>query len=195
MKRALLAALGIASLAGYATANASETTYYVDFNIADATITGQIVTDCNACTLAPSDILSWTFSDSLSDSTISSSTGGTLDGTGPLPIVASSNALTLTLLTSNSNDLSATFFSEGTGSFPYLEFNTYTPSTYRDIAVAGPNDAYLYDIEPTSDFQFATTTAPVPLPSTLWLLMGGLGLLSLTQRRRAHVSGMNLGIA
>ena len=89
MKTKLMGLMALVTLLGLSPARAVPMyTYDVDYNVGGATVTGDIVLNCNSCDLTPSDIISWAFTINGSD-TLSSAALGQEIFTGPSDLVAS----------------------------------------------------------------------------------------------------------
>jgi hypothetical protein len=179
--RLLMLALA-ASLGACGTAQASNYTYTVDFDIQDATlgqdtVTGQIVTNCTSCPLDTSSLVSWSLSDT--DGAIGSSTGANalvvVKDAPPSPLTISSTSIVYTPRDNGGKSI-ITFFGDTKAATPFFAFRT---GAENSIIVQGDNEAV---DDPAAALTIAT--APVPLPSTLWLFIGGLASFGLIRSRR-----------
>jgi hypothetical protein len=164
-----------ASLAAYPAA-ASTFNYSVSYGINSATITGDIQTNCDNCTLSAANVLSWFFNSSNDLSISSADPGAFVFISGSPSLVASPTSLVFNGGSSNS----------------FIEFcgdaGCETFAIFEDFQ--GGVLAYLGTVDAQDNFEFPQTPVQVatlsstPLPSALPLFASGLGALGLLARRR-----------
>lgn len=184
MKSKLLGLMVVIASLGLSPARGS--TYSVDFSIPKSAVTpdeavvvtGTIVTDCDSCTLGPSDFTSWSF-------TVTGTMNGTFSG-GPLTV--STYFAGTSPLSANAGVI--TYSPNASGA---LEFLFVTGGAENDELIAGIGEL-VAEVDclgceayttPPSNLQFATETvsSATPLPAALPLFGAGLGLMGLLARR------------
>jgi hypothetical protein len=173
-RKFLVVMTAFASLSAYPAA-ASTFNYSVSYVINSATITGDIQTNCDNCTLSAANVLSWFFNSSNDLSISSADPGAFVNISGSPPLVASPTSLVFNGGSSNS----------------FIEFcgvGCETLAVFEDFQ--GGVLAYLGTVDGPDTFEFPQTPVQVatlsstPLPSALPLFATGLGALGLLARRR-----------
>jgi hypothetical protein len=187
--RSLLLAV-IASVIGCGTTYAADYTYDVSFTIGTDVVTGQIVTDCDSCPLegpgGVNNIVSYSLFDSNGTQDTSAANDPIVTG-GTSPLSATPTLITYTASTANS---SFTEFGYGAGASPaefnffsYFNYNHQTPGT-ADYTGSQIDDSTMQQNYTNPTILTIATIAPVPLPSSVWLLLVGLVPVGFSQRQR-----------
>jgi hypothetical protein len=181
-KKNLAALVLVMSAAWCGTGHAS--TYNVDIALGPDTLTGQITTNCDSCLLVPSHVVSFNFTEDGS---------ATFSGNASSVFFASTSVLevaggTITYFPSAINNCNCDLVFENATFTDQVDFN----GGVNQNGSGGSTDfnSIVYDIDGNFGSQHESTSlvvatlAPVPLPSSAWLMLCGLGGLGFLMNKR-----------
>jgi len=182
----VIAATVVAPCGAFGTTN----TYNLNFAIGLSTVTGDIVTDGNTGVLAATDIIGGTINDSLGTFTFTSA-GVSAFGSG-LGLETSGTSLLFDPV------------GIGTPCGAQCGFTLSSSADYLQILRDPPNGSLqllLFEQAGGQGFGVAVPYAPVllgvsavPLPPSAWLLLSGLGVLGVLDRRRRATLNSAAGV-
>jgi hypothetical protein len=164
-------------------AKADVYTYDVSFAIGADTVAGTIVTNCDVCSLSPSDIMSYSFTIN-GGANISSTDNSMVTGSIASPLTATPTAIDF-IPTNTDSSLNFTDNDTRNG----LDFTTFSGQDSQIMYISSPAAFFTLNIPTTNTSFTIAQIATTPLPAALPLFATGLGALGLLGWRKKRKAG------